>query len=208
MVLREVNVDGNKIWRVLMGKKVVFFVLALLIIVSTSIFAESKSHADDSIENETVVSADNVISANVWPYLAAFFNLGYERKLMDGLSVRVRGEYWGLSQNHWSLSGVGADVFFYPAGKALKGWYLGPRFDDCIFAYSDSGTSGNEMFYFVGGQAGYRWVYENGFEMALSLGALKNIAASVSLNGTDMPKEPPLKDIMLPTFDFDLGYAF
>lgn len=151
---------------------------------------------------------DNVVSANVWPYLGAFFNLGYERNLIANISVRVRGEYWGISSGGFTLGGYGVDLFYHPMGKGLDGWYLGPRFDQWILSYSSDGTTGSGSLDWVGAQAGYRWIFDGGFEMAVSLGAQSNIAASVTYNNSTANATPPFKGLFLPVFDYDLGYAF
>jgi hypothetical protein len=186
----------------LMKKLLVVLLFLFVLVVSAS--------AAISTDNGIVAKPtyDNVVSANVWPYLGAFFNLGYERNLVANISVRARGEYWGLSVAGWNIGGFGVDLFYHPMGKGLEGWYLGPRFDDWIASYSKDGTTGSGSLYWVGLQAGYRWVFDSGFSMALSLGAQKNIAASLTYNKSTSNEAPPLKDLTLPAFDFDLGWAF
>ncbi|MGD0566673.1 MAG: hypothetical protein ABSA34_04990 [Candidatus Goldiibacteriota bacterium] len=179
-------------------------VLILAVIVFALAF--SAIAATDAVGQKP--ECDNVVSANVWPYLGAFFNLGYERDLVANLSVRVRGEYWGLSQGGFNLGGYGIDLFYHPMGKGLDGWYFGPRFDQWIVSYSGNGTTGSGSLYWVGAQAGYRWIFDGGFEMAVSLGAQKNIAASITYNNSTTNETPPFNAMTLPVFDYDLGYAF
>ncbi len=182
-----------------MKKITIIAVVLLSIVAAFPLWAEEK--------NQTV-SPENVISVNTYPYLMALFNGGYERKIIDNLSLRARGMYWGLSQNGWSIYGFGGDFFFYPQTTACKGWYFGPRFDAWMTTYSKDGLSATAVLYFVGGQAGYRWLFDGGFAMALSLGAIKNIALTISSPDSNFNETPPFKEVMLPTFDFELGYAF
>jgi hypothetical protein len=190
--------------RMEMMKKGVFLVLLVLVAIA-SVFAAPVTEETAANAGTVQPVCDNVISANVWPYLGAFFNLGYERNLVANISVRVRGEYWGLSSNGWHVGGFGVDLFYHPMGKGLDGWYVGPRFDDWILSYSNSGTTGSASLLWVGAQIGYRWIFDGGFEMAISLGAQTNIAASIS---STTSQEPPFKGLALPAFDYDLGYAF
>lgn len=178
------------------------------LILSVIVFALAFSTAMAADSGATKTECDNVISANVWPYLGAFFNLGYERDLFANISVRVRGEYWGISSGGFNLGGYGVDLFYHPMGKGLDGWYFGPRFDQWILAYSGDGTTGSGSLYWVGAQVGYRWIFDGGFEMAVSLGGQSNIAASITYNNSSANATPPFKGLFLPTFDYDLGYAF
>ncbi|MBN2753690.1 MAG: DUF3575 domain-containing protein [Candidatus Goldbacteria bacterium] len=181
-----------------MGKKAAAIVLILLMVFSTVCMAEKTEEQ----------MYDNVISVNVWPYLGAFFNLGYERKIIDNLSVRVRGFYWGMNQAGWGLMGYGADIFFHPQNKALVGWFVGPRFDSWVASYSENGETANGALYFLGLQAGYRWVFEGGFEMGISLGGMKNFAASITSPDANFDVDPPFSGVILPSFDYELGWAF
>jgi hypothetical protein len=172
----------------------------------TSTSAQATTPVQTAPPAQQVQSADNIISANVWPYLGGFFNLGYERKILDILSVRIRGLYWSLfstiTNGTSNFMGCGLDVYFYPQGKACRGWFLGPRLDMLYIGNS----SGNLQIYTAGGQVGYKWVNDGGFEMALALGATANISNKVSTGYTDT--EIGVLKGALPTFDFDLGWAF
>jgi len=181
-----------------MGKKVTVLFLAIILGFSTLCMAEKT-------EEQTY---DNAISINVWPNYFSFFNLGYERKIIDNLSVRVRGLYWGLNQDGWGLYGYGADVFFHPQNKALEGWFMGPRFDSWVSYYSKDNQTTTESLYFFGLQAGYRWVFEGGFEMGIALGGIKNFKYSVTSSDANFDKISPLRNVTLPSFDFELGWAF
>jgi len=197
-----------------MKKRTLLAAILFSLIVVPAILAEDTITKSVEKASETVKTfssepgPDNVISVNTYPYLAAFFNLGYERKIINNLSARVRGLYWGLSQGGWNFYGFGGDVFFYPQSMACKGWYFGPRFDAWLSTYSKEGLSATGALYFIGGQAGYRWLFDGGFAMALSLGAMKNIAASISSPDANFNEKPLFAEVMLPTFDFELGYAF
>ena len=179
------------------------FVFALSMIVSAEPVTPAATATTAAAAAQKPVF-DNVISANVWPYLGAFFNLGYERNLLANISVRVRGEYWGLSSGGWTIGGYGVDLFYHPQAKGLDGFYFGPRFDTWFENYTGGGLTETGSLYWLGGQVGYRWINESGFVMALSLGAFKNIATSLNAKNS----QPLFKDLLLPTFDFVLGWGF
>ncbi|MCE5300570.1 MAG: hypothetical protein LLG37_06835 [Spirochaetia bacterium] len=161
---------------------------------------------DTAAVKGTTASADNIISVNVWPMVGGFFNLGYERKIADIMSVRVRGLYWSLFNmflaGNANFVGTGVDMFFYPAGKACKEFFAGPRLDYFYIGNQDW----NLQIMMAGGQIGYRWLFEGGFEIALILGAWCNVSNKAS-DGAEITSIGVLSGV-LPTFDFELGWAF
>ena len=182
-----------------MGKKVTVLFLAIILGFSTLSFAA----LSENTEATSTQTYDNAVSVNVWPFLGAFFNIGYERKITDNFSARVRGFYWGLNQEGWGLFGYGADVFFHPQNKALEGWFLGPRFDSWMASYSKDNQTATGALYFLGLQAGYRWVFEGGFEMGICLGGMKNFSASVT--SPDANFDLTRLSGVIPSFDFELA---
>jgi len=187
-----------------MGKKVTVLFLAIILGFSTLSFAA----LSENTEATSTQTYDNAVSVNVWPFLGAFFNIGYERKITDNFSARVRGFYWGLNQEGWGLFGYGADVFFHPQNKALEGWFLGPRFDSWMASYSKDNQTATGALYLLGVQGGYRWLFEGGFEMGIALGGMKNFKYSITSPDANFDKDAPFSNVILPSFDFELGWAF
>ncbi len=191
-------------------KKVVAIVLVLALMFSVSAFAA------DVTDGGGQQSSDNVISANVISYFVGFFNIAYERKLMDYVSARVRAFNWALisatSEGAGNFWGLGADIYFYPQGEACQGWFVGPRFDTIWMDVKDEvlGTEGSWNTIMLGGQAGYKFVFDGGFALGISLGGWTNIANSytVKAGGETLNDDAGVLSGFLPTFDVDLGFAF
>jgi len=182
-------------------------VLALVLVMSLGLGMTSAT-ADNA------PSVDNVVSINVWPYLMTFFNLEYERKLADALSLRVRGMYFALlgnfSDGAGQFYGFGGDIFFYPAGTALSGFYVGPRYDLFISSFTSGTDAITALMHYVGGSIGHRWVFESGFTMAISLGAWANVASTATYDDGSGSFTGDIPSIggPWPTFNFDIGYGF
>jgi len=196
-------------------KKTVLAMLVILMLV-----ASVPVMADEATLGAPVQSADNIVSANVLSYLLLFFNVAYERKIFDAMSIRVRASDWALisavSSGAAGWYGVGADIYFYPAAKACKGFFLGPRIDliwvgakttDSSTGESVTGTYDNIR---VGAQIGYKWVFDGGFEMALALGGWSGISShwTVSSGSASVSQPSDPLNTFLPTVDYDIGYAF
>src|ERR1035437_2169167 len=164
-------------------KKMILLVLALALVFSVSSFAEKKMvEVDDGTTAGAGPTADNIVSINALSYLIGFFNVSYERKIMDYTSIRVRAMDWAListiSSGAGNFFGFGGDVFIYPMGKACTGWFVGPRYDAFFLTIKTSTEDGNWMIMMLGASAGYRWVWQGGFEMGIGFGAWANISST------------------------------
>lgn len=133
--------------------------------------------------------ANNIVSANITGFLVGIFNVAYEAKILDILSIRFRINDWAILS--LSSPGAGVDLYFYPQAKACRGFFLGPRID--------AGAWDN---FRVGVQFGHKWVFNDGFEMAVALGGWAGIGAA-----TDSPSGF-LGGSLLPTVDYEIGWAF
>lgn len=182
-------------------KKRFVIVLLFLFVMMAGIFATVNAAESDSADQSQVL--ENAFETNVWPWLGSFFNIGYERGIGSMFSIRPRAFYFGLlAGSGLSFYGFGADIFFHPMNKGLEGWYLGPRYD--VWLASSSGTTG--AMNFIGLMAGYRWVFSGGFELAIAIGAQKNIANTVSTSGSTTSLGTYTGT--LPAFDSEIGWAF
>jgi hypothetical protein len=202
-------------------KKTVLALLVVLMLIFTI-----PAVADQSMNTTPVQSADNIISANVLVYLIGFFNIEYERKIFDALSIRVRASDWALlslgnsSSGSVGLYGVGADLYIYPAGKACRGFFFGPRIDNYWIAEKSNVTdltTGNTVTQTgtlsnlrLGVQFGYKWVFDGGFEMAIALGGWSGVSSTWSWSGGGQSTNGTTNPLggFLPTVDYDIGYAF
>ena len=182
-------------------KKVLIVLLAVFMLFGTAMAAEGKQQ-----------TADNIVSINVLPYFIGLFNAGYERKIMNMASIRVRGSYWpfasAVSDGDWQVFTLGGDIHFWLQGTACKGWFLGPKFDAFISSTNIEGTNVGATSMMLGAHVGHHWVFEGGFAMSLSFGGWTNIASSVSSDDETIEVTPIFEGTFMPTVDFTVGYAF
>ncbi len=196
-------------------KKVLAFAMVLVLAFSVSAFAVKKMvEIDDGTPAGPGPKAENIVAINALSYLVGFFNVSYERKIIDNLSLRVRGMYWPLvnaiSNGSGNFFGFGGDLFFYPMGKACTGWFVGPRYDAFFLTAKSGGNEGTWTIMMAGGSAGYRWVWEGGFEMGIGFGAWTNVSSSYSVKSGAEQASGDLKlfNSISPTVDYEIGWAF
>jgi hypothetical protein len=198
-----------------MKKFIAVLLVVFMALCAVPVMADGTAAAGTAAPAEKVQSADNIVSANVLSFLIGFFNVAYERKIFDYVGLRVRGMDWALvslmSAGYAGMYGIGVDLFIYPQGKACRGFYLGPRYDYFTIGGKDStGAGGAWNLFMAGGQAGYRWIFDGGFAMGVSVGAWANVRSYWTLTGGGSSQNGDLGlfKTALPTVDFDLGYAF
>ena len=191
-----------------------FAVVLMVFVFMFSFGVQAKAFEDD------FVSFENCISSNVPVWIGGLFNIGYERKITENLSAKVRAAYWALSGlfnqegeiENFAMGYIGADVLFYPAGEALTGFAFGPKYDLWMGGFTaldmiNNPTVGLQL-HFVGAQVAHKWVFDSGFSMNIVLGGLANVAVSAQAGDEEYIGDPPLAGIFMPFFDFEIGYAF
>ena len=133
----------------------------------------------------------------------------YETKLTNknGLGINAHLGWYGTSYWGWTTFGVGAEYnWYFQGGHALNGLFAGPAaylqlvsysYDDFYFSsyYEDATT----FSLGIGGQAGYRWIWENGLTASIKLGLYLNLGGSTEY--TDF-------DVFAPRPGGAIGYAW
>ncbi|MFP4465583.1 MAG: hypothetical protein ACLFP1_00860 [Candidatus Goldiibacteriota bacterium] len=161
--------------------KKIFVVFVVVLFLS---FVSVYAYPDEGNEK----TPDNYISMNALSFLGLFFNCSYERSFGDVVGLRIGGAYWALQPSSDVVLGGGfAELYFYPEGEALRGFFMGP------------GVSVIEgPNYIPKASIGYRWINGN-FGMDIVFGA--HILATL---------DEVMADVMpaWPSLEFNLGYAF
>ena len=188
--------------------------IAVVLVVSALLCAVPVMAADSFATQPNGPSADNIVSINALSYLIGFFNIAYERKIVDFISVRVRAMDWAIintiSNGSGNFYGFGGDIFYYPVGKACTGWFLGPRFDTFFLSTKTDTAEGTWNMMMLGASAGYRWVWEGGFEMGIGFGAWADVKSSYTIKSGADQTSGDLKVLngVGPTVDYEIGWAF
>lgn len=181
-------------------KKMILLVLAFALFFSVSSFAAKKMVEIDDGAPE--VNYDNMVTTNVWPWLASIYNVGYERMIGSSFSVRPRAFYVGFGSYGINFYGFGVDLFWHPLGKGISGWFVGPRYD--AWLASSSGASG--AMHWAGVMGGYNIVVGGGFTTQIGIGAQANLSSTVSYGSSS--GDLTLLPGTMPCFDAAIGWAF
>lgn len=158
-----------------------------------------------------------VVYSNLGSLALGMFNLGYNRWLFGSQSASLEVAALSLPIEGFTYRMLGGGLAWNFMTQKMEGWYLGPRVD--YFSVSVSRTdptlgpctaSGSALSY--GGQAGYRWIFENGWSVRLGAAVESvNIRAgsfSDAAGTIDLGTSAPTYSGILPTGALELGYAF
>jgi hypothetical protein len=127
----------------------------------------------------------NLVSVNVIPYAALFFNASYELAIGNSFALRAGVYTWSLVPD---FAGIFVQAHFYPQGRGLAGWSFG----------GGVGTLQAKILPNIRG--GYRWIFNSGFSMDVMLGTiLIQSLTHQAIGGIGS---------MWPSVEYSLGYAF
>ncbi|HRU38444.1 MAG TPA: DUF3575 domain-containing protein, partial [Candidatus Goldiibacteriota bacterium] len=146
------------------------------------------------------VTYENAVSTNIWPWLIGFYNIGYERMIGTAISIRPRAFYFGLmgADVDFKIFGFGADLFYHPMNNGIAGWFVGPRYD----VWMATGGSVTGAMHFLGVMGGYKYVFDGGFTLGISLGVQMNIMNSINDSNIGTYSGT------MPAFDAEMGWSF
>lgn len=169
----------------------------------------------------------NVVGLNTVFIFSGVFGLRYERQVLNNLGVGLEGGYaWtggsvSVPSGSSSASGsgfvVGGFVNWYPQQRALNAWYLGPEFyyysyslkyDLVTIDYYDMSETKETVnvsytMTTFGGHGGYRWIFDNGIGIDLSLGVSMLNAGNIKMGDMSVTLSG-----IIPTFAALASYAF
>jgi hypothetical protein len=113
----------------------------------------------------TPVPHDQTISANPFGLLLEWFNVEYERKLTNSMSIGGSASTFGFSGDR--LQRYNGLFRYYPQGAALTGVFLGARVG--VARAVDQHADGHAFT--TGLEIGYSWLFGSKRNVGLSIGA-------------------------------------
>jgi opacity protein-like surface antigen len=140
--------------------------IALRVLVLTAVvFAASAPAALAQDGTKTPVPHNQTISANPFGLMLKWFNVEYERKLTNTMTLGASGSNFGLGDA--DLQRFNALFRYYPQGAALTGVYLGGR--GGVARVSDAGDDAHAFA--MGVEIGYSWLFGSKRNVGISIGA-------------------------------------
>ncbi len=184
-------------------KKALAIVLTLALVFAVTAFGKKKAADDiqDAITGDNVTNwapEQNIITANPLGLAFGYFNANYEKAIgkNNGLGFSAGFDYYDLGGWSWSGGTVGASYNWYFQHHALNGWYAGPdaglsfasfsyTYDtlDAYYNVVSTKATATSFGIYIGGHGGYRWIWNNGFVLDLSIGLNYTIASAPVING-------------------------
>lgn len=122
------------------------------------------ARAQEPAKNAEAVMPAQVVSASPILWIAKWFNGDYERRLTRASTWGVSGSYLGIDDFHYGRASV--LLRYYPAGRALNGFYLGGQ----TGVYRLSSEAEHELLYGAGFDLGYAWLLGPRRKVGVSLG--------------------------------------
>jgi tetratricopeptide (TPR) repeat protein len=179
---------------------------------------------NDKKEKEAL-GRSNLLANNVSILTAGIFNIYYERRFLDRLSLGVDvGYFWSMSLMSLASGGgsnisgvgymVGSKLNWFFEGKALTGLFAGPEF----YYYGINVSSKSQDIYgrtteskinfgvfTTGAHFGYRMIFDGGLSIDAILALIYISSASINLGGSTNTLKFA---IILPSLGTNVGYAF
>lgn len=170
-------------------------VLLLIIVPMAQAKTIAQKAAAVATEGSDVASQKNVVTVNPLGLIFGLWNARYERALGDSAGIGLGLNYWGFGLTDWKYSILGGqlDYNFYLEKHALTGWFVGPHLGIQVASISykwinlitleETNDTASSVFVNIGGQGGYRWIWNGGFTLALSGSLGYNAGSSVTIGG-------------------------
>jgi hypothetical protein len=105
------------------------------------------------------------ITVNPVGLVFGLLTVEYEKALSEKNSFTIRGNFLSrdIGDIDTTIFGAGGSYRFFPKKVAPSGLYYGPS-ADVVYAKAKSGSaSASGVFFFVGGDGGYKWIFKGGF---------------------------------------------
>lgn len=197
-----------------MKKEKMFRVVAvLLLFCSVNGYAKPRKPASETPSMETEIKSDKSVNVRINPLglllgvLSGDVDFSISRKFTVGPSL----SYYSASLLGTKLTGfgIGARGNYYLSGDAMTdSFILGPNVGMSLFSISSGTASASTVGFYMGGIAGYQWVWQSGFNINLGLGANYYIqsASAKASDGTSL-SVPGFHGIG-PTGELTIGWAF
>jgi hypothetical protein len=145
---------------------------------------------------KTPVPHNQTVSANPFGMLFEWYNGEYERKVSPNSTIGVSASGFALDHGDADYGNIAGFYRYYPQRAALSGFYFGGRAG--VHRVSAEGDSG--VFFGLGFELGYTWLFGADRHFAVSLGA-----GATRLFGGDLEGVP----LTIPTLRlFNVGVAF
>ena len=166
-------------------------VIALAALALTAVSAHAQTEG-----TKTPVPHNQTVSANPFGMLFEWYNGEYERKVSPTSTIGVSASGFALDQGGTDYGNIAGFYRYYPQHAALSGFYFGGRAG--VHRVSAEGDSG--VFFGLGFELGYTWLFGADRHFAVSLGA-----GATRLFGGDLEGVP----LTIPTLRlFNVGVAF
>ena len=141
--------------------------------------------AQESMDGQSA-AYNQVISANPFGLiLVPWYNGEYERKVTKKATIGLSGSRlpWGDGSGFYSFNMA---LRYYPNGKALRGFYLGPRVGVFWVSQEEDGLGTDEDLgphLGLGFELGYAWLVGSERHLSISIGG----GATRVFNGVPIP---------------------
>lgn len=163
--------------------------------------------------NQNEVIPDRTINFRVDPLglLLGTVTGNVDFAITKHITVGPTASYFSASMLGTSLSGfgIGARANIYLSGDAISsGWLVGPSVGYSSFGVSAPGLSGSTGGFYVGAVAGYQWVWKNGLNLDVGLGAnYYSQGGSITAQDGSTVLDVPFFHGITPTAEVSLGFA-
>ena len=97
----------------------------------------------------------------------------YEKAVSAKNSFTIRGNFLSrdLGGLEATIFGAGGSYRFFPKKLAPSGLYYGPSVDVVYAKAKSSWNSASGVFFFLGGDGGYKWIFKGGFVVDAGISA-------------------------------------
>jgi hypothetical protein len=191
---------------------------------STSSSSSSSSSLEKAITGEDVsdwAKQTNLIEINPLDILLGTLFIHYEMAMGKANGGAINAYDWWFSPiDNWNFNifGVNAEYNWYFQKHALNGWFAGPSAGLQLMSFSFNVPTVNPNPPFnvthskqsamgfgitIGGQGGYRWIWDNGFTLDCVVGLGYGIGSSPTIDGVTAAYTP-----LIARWGVELGYAW
>lgn len=195
------------------GKMILGFGMALLLYSSIG-YATNKKSSLGNTQVETQLSQPTKginVRVNPLGLLLGAISADVDFKIGDKFTIGPSMSYYSASIFNTKLTGagIGARGNYYVTGDAMTdSFILGPQLGMSLFSVSSGTSKATATGFYVGAIGGYQWVWENGFNVNLGLGAnyYSQAASALANDGTTL--SVPGFHGFGPTGELTIGWLF
>ena len=187
--------------------------VALLLKSSIGYTAPKKTPVENTSVETRATEPGKSINVRVNPLglLLGAISADVDFKISDKFTIGPTMSYYSASILGTKLSGfgIGARGNYYLTGDAMTdSFILGPQLGMSLFSVSSGNSKASSTGFYVGAIGGYQWVWQNGFNVNLGLGAnyYSQAASAKASDGTSI--SVPGFHGFGPTGELTVGWVF